>query len=76
MPDEFRMSVGAHPGAAGEVNAAFAEFAEAHGVPTAVRRSLNIALDELLANVLGEQACAGIKQNYAMFYSRLYPDVR
>ncbi len=52
MPDEFRMSVGAHPGAAGEVNAAFAEFAEAHGVPTGVRRSLNIALDELLANVL------------------------
>jgi anti-sigma regulatory factor (Ser/Thr protein kinase) len=46
------MSVGAHPGGVGEVNAAFAEFAEAHAVPAGVRRSLNVALDELLANAL------------------------
>ncbi len=46
------MSVGAHPTGVGEVNAAFAEFAEAHALPPAVRRSLNIALDELLANAL------------------------
>jgi len=46
----------------GEVNAAFAEFAEAHAMPASARRSLNIAIDELLANVLshgqaGREAC-------------------
>ena len=46
------MSVGAHPGGLGEVNAAFAGFAEAHALPAAVRRSLNVALDDLLANAL------------------------
>ena len=48
MRHGFRMSVGAHPGGVGEVNAAFAGFAEAHALPAAVRRSLNVALDELL----------------------------
>lgn len=52
MRHGFRMSVGAHPGAVGEVNAAFAGFAEAHGLPAEVRRSLSVALDELLANAL------------------------
>ena len=46
------MSVGAHPGGVGELNAAFALFAEAHALPTDVRRSVNVALDELLANAL------------------------
>lgn len=46
------MSVGAHPDGVGEVNAAFAGFAEAHAVPATVRRSLSVALDELLANAL------------------------
>lgn len=46
------MSVGAHPGGVGELNAAFAGFAEAHALPADVRRSLSIALDELLANAL------------------------
>jgi serine/threonine-protein kinase RsbW len=46
------MAVGAHPEGVGEVNAAFAEFAEAHALPAAVRRSVNVALDELLANAL------------------------
>jgi anti-sigma regulatory factor (Ser/Thr protein kinase) len=46
------MSVGAHPGGVGEVSAAFAGFAETHALPEAVRRSISVALDELLANVL------------------------
>ena len=46
------MSVGSHPGGVGEVNAAFADFAEAHALPAEVRRSVNVALDELLANTL------------------------
>jgi len=46
------MSVGADPDGMGKVNAAFARFAEAHALPDAVRRSLSVALDELLANEL------------------------
>ena len=52
MPHGFRMSVIAHPAGVGEVNAAFAAFAEAHALPEDVRRSVNVALDELLANAL------------------------
>lgn len=50
MRHRFQMSVGAHPGGVGEVNAAFAEFAEEHAMPEPVRRSVSVALDELLAN--------------------------
>lgn len=52
MPQGFRMSVGAHPAGAGEANEAFAGFAEEHALPAAVRRSLSVAIDELLANAL------------------------
>ena len=52
MRDGFRMSVGAHPGGVGEVSAAFAGFAEEHALPAAVRRSVTVALDELLTNAL------------------------
>lgn len=52
MRHGFRMSIGAHPGGVGEVNAAFAGFAETHALPAAVRRSLNVALDELLVNAV------------------------
>ena len=52
MRDVFRMSVGADPAGVREVGAAFAGFAEAHALPTDVRRSLNVALDELLANAV------------------------
>ena len=52
MRHGFRMSVGAQAGGVGEVNAAFARFAETHALPATVRRSVNVALDELLANAL------------------------
>lgn len=52
MRQEFRMSVGARPGEVEKVNAVFARFAETNALPGAVRRSLNVALDELLANEL------------------------
>src|SRR5206468_8153005 len=52
MGHGFRMAVGAHPEGVAEVNAAFAGFAEAHALPETVRRSVNVALDELLANAL------------------------
>ena len=46
------MCVGAQPGGVGELNADFAGFAEAHALPADVRRSVNVAIDELLANAL------------------------
>jgi len=52
MRHGFRMSVGAHADGVGKLNAAFAGFAETHALPDAVRRSVNVALDELLANEL------------------------
>jgi serine/threonine-protein kinase RsbW len=50
------MSVGADPGAVGTVNAALAGLAEAHALAPDVRRSVTVALDELLANVLSHGA--------------------
>ncbi len=50
MRQEFRMSVSAHPGEVEKVNAVFARFAETNALPGGVRRSVNVALDELLAN--------------------------
>jgi anti-sigma regulatory factor (Ser/Thr protein kinase) len=52
MRHGFRMSVGADPDGATKVNAALAGFAQTHALPDAVRRSLSVALDELLANEL------------------------
>ena len=52
MRHRFQMSVSADPGGVREVNAAFAAFAQDVDLPEAVRRSFNVALDELLANVL------------------------
>ena len=52
MRHGFRMSVGADPDGTKKVNTAFAEFAQTHALPDGVRRSLNVALDELLANEL------------------------
>jgi anti-sigma regulatory factor (Ser/Thr protein kinase) len=50
MRHGFRISVGADPGGVEKVNAAFAGFAQTHALPEAVRRSLSVVLDELLAN--------------------------
>jgi anti-sigma regulatory factor (Ser/Thr protein kinase) len=52
MRRRFLKSIGTDPGEVEEVNSAFAGFAETHGVPANTRRNLNVALDELLANVL------------------------
>lgn len=52
MRHGFRMSIRADPGGVGKVNSAFAGFTETHALPAAMRRSLSVALDELLANAL------------------------
>jgi anti-anti-sigma factor len=46
------MTIGADPGQGAEVSAAFAQFADAHAVPAAIRRSVAVALDELLHNTV------------------------
>lgn len=52
MRPGFRMTIRAEPGEVARVAAAFAEFADAHALPAAVRRGLNVALDELLHNTI------------------------
>jgi serine/threonine-protein kinase RsbW len=52
MTNAFRMTIGADPGEVARVNAAFAEFADAHGLPASVRRSMHVVLDELLQNII------------------------
>lgn len=63
MRHRFQMSVGTQPGGVGEVSAAFAGFAESHGLSADARRSISVALDELLANAmshgrLGSDPCS------------------
>jgi anti-anti-sigma factor len=50
MRPGFRMTIGADGSEVARLNAAFAEFANAHALPASVRRSLNVVLDELLTN--------------------------
>ena len=52
MTDALRMTIGSGPGEVARVNAAFAEFAKAHALPASVRRSVHVALDELLINTI------------------------
>ena len=50
MTNGFRMAIGTGPGEIERVAAAFAAFADVHALPAPVRRSLQVALDELLTN--------------------------
>lgn len=50
MTNGFRIAIGTGPGEIDRVHAAFAAFAEAHVLPAPVRRSLSVALDEILTN--------------------------
>jgi len=52
MRPSFSMTIGTDPGQIAGVSAAFAEFADAHAVPAPVRRSVSVALDELLNNTI------------------------
>jgi len=52
MGPGFRMTIGADLGGVARVNAAFAGFAEAHALPAPIRRSVSVALDELLNNTI------------------------
>lgn len=53
------MSIGADSGEVARVQATFGEFAETHGVPADIRRSMTVVLDELLANTVTHGLSAG-----------------
>jgi serine/threonine-protein kinase RsbW len=52
MTNAFRMTIGADRREIARVSAAFAKFAEQHALPAPVRRSVHVALDELLTNTI------------------------
>jgi anti-sigma regulatory factor (Ser/Thr protein kinase) len=52
MAEGFQMSIGPDLNEVVRVNQTFADFADSHALPTAVRRSVNVALDELLTNTV------------------------
>lgn len=52
MRPGVQWTMASDPGEIARINAAFTAFAEAHAVPAAIRRRLNVALDELLQNTL------------------------
>ena len=52
MTNAFRMTIGADRSEIARVNAAFAKFADLHALPASVRRSVHVALDELLTNTI------------------------
>lgn len=52
MSSGFAMSIGADAREVAKVNASFADFAAEHALPAAVRRSMNVVLDELLINTV------------------------
>ena len=52
MGPAFRMTIGADRSEIARVNAAFAAFADAHALAASVRRSVHVAIDELLSNTI------------------------
>jgi serine/threonine-protein kinase RsbW len=52
MRPGFRMTIRADRSEIAKVTAAFAEFADAHALSASVRRSIHVALDEMLSNTL------------------------
>jgi len=73
MRPGFRMTIGADPGEVARVNAALAEFADAHAVPASIRRSMNVVLDELLTNILS-YGFSGRKSGEVSIAVELGPD--
>ena len=60
MRPAFRMTIGPDLGEVARVNAAFAEYAEANGVPAAEHRRVQVALDELLTNTITYGKCRDV----------------
>lgn len=73
MTNGFRIAIGTDPGEVARVTAAFAEFADAHALSASVRRSLNVALDEILTNTM-VHGFAGREGGAVTVEVELHPD--
>jgi serine/threonine-protein kinase RsbW len=73
MGPSFRMTIGADPREVARAGAAFAEFAEARALAHSVRRSVNVALDELLTNTI-RYGFAGRAGGEVTIEAELLPD--
>jgi anti-sigma regulatory factor (Ser/Thr protein kinase) len=73
MRPGFRVGLGAETrwDGADRVGARFTEFAEERGLPAAIRRSMSVALDELLANIIAYGGAARIVVDVALYPDRL-----
>jgi anti-anti-sigma factor len=69
----FSTTIGPDPGQIAGVTAAFAEFADAHAVPAPIRRSVSVALDELLNNTIA-YGFAGREDGAVSIEVELRPD--
>jgi anti-sigma regulatory factor (Ser/Thr protein kinase) len=73
MRPGLRIGIGAETlwDGADRVGAKFAEFAEAQGLPAAIRRGVSVALDELLANTIAYGGAARIVVDVTLHPNRL-----
>jgi anti-sigma regulatory factor (Ser/Thr protein kinase) len=73
MRPGFRIGIGAATrwDGADRLGAKFAEFAEAQGLPAAIRRGVSVALDELLANTIAYGGAARIVVDVRLHPNRL-----
>lgn len=65
------MTIGTDPAQVAGVGKAFRAFAEAHKVPAAVRRSVSVALDELLNNSLAYGSASEVSIDVELQTDRL-----
>jgi anti-anti-sigma factor len=68
------MTIGADAGEVARVGAAFTAFAQAHALPAPVRRSVSIALDELLHNTISYGFAGGAARGEVTIEVELRPD--
>ena len=73
MRPGFRIGIGAETrwDGADKVGAKFREFAAERGLPAAIRRSVSVALDELLANTIAYGGAARIVVDVTLHPNRL-----
>ena len=73
MPEGFRMDLRAELEEVARANAAFGTFASAQALPSAVRRAVNVAIDELLTNTV-MHGLEGRRDGQARLDVTLHPD--
>ena len=72
----LRMTIGPDPGQTAGVREAFAAFAEVHKVPPTIRRSVGVALDELLTNAFAHGSAVEVSVEAEVSSDRLCVTLR